>query len=137
MAGASPWLLSGVILVGITAVLGTLYLFINQPPRALYPTAARAALRDHDIDVIIDVRTDAEWAAGHYQNSIHIPLQDLVQQLPHRVPDRETRILFICRIGRRSSEASRIAKDLGYDRVSYLIGSDYTALENHPRTMPN
>lgn len=137
MAATSPWLLSGLILVGITAVLAAVYLFLNQPPRALSPAAARAALRDHAVDVVVDVRTGAEWAAGHYPNAIHIPLQQLTRQLPYSVPDRETRILFTCRIGRRSAEAARIAADLGYGRVSYLVGADYTALEHHPHTQPN
>lgn len=137
MATVSPWLLSGVILVGITAVLAATYLFLNQPPRALPPAAARAALREHTLDVVVDVRTDAEWAAGHYPNAIHIPLQQLTRKLPHNVPDRETRILFYCRTGHRAALAARIAADLGYGHTYFLAGDNYTALEHRPHMQPN
>lgn len=132
---ASPWLLSGVLLIGITAVLAALYLY--QQPRGLTPTEARAILRDRDIDVVIDVRTDEEWGSGHYPNAVHLPLRDLPRRLPITVPDRDTRILFYCRIGRRSAQAARIASDLGYRRVTYLAGGDYTDLEPTPHVHPN
>lgn len=129
----SPWLVSGVILVGITAVLAALYAFVYQSPRALPPAAARVVLRNRDIDAVVDVRTDAEWSTGHYPNAIHIPLQELTRELPHSVPDRDSRILFYCRTGHRATIAARIAADLGYGRTYYLIG-DYTELEqpSHP-----
>ena len=134
---ASPWLLSGVILVGITALLAALYLFLNQPPRALPPAAARATLRDHAVDAVIDVRTDAEWSAGHYPTAIHIPIQELTRTLPHQVPDRETRILFYCRTGHRAAAAARIAADMGYGHTYYLAGGDYTELEPQHQIHPN
>jgi rhodanese-related sulfurtransferase len=134
---ASPWLLSGVILVGITAVLAAIYLFLNQPPRALPPAAARIALRDHAVDTVVDVRTDAEWAAGHYPNAVHIPIQELTRKLSHQVPDRETRILFYCRTGHRAALAARIAADLGYGHTFYLAGGDYTDLDPRPTIHPN
>jgi len=133
----SPWLLSGVILVGITALLAAAYLYFNQPPRALTPTEARDAVRSGAFDAIVDVRSPSEWTAGHYQNAIHIPLTELQHRLPHEVPDRDSRILFYCRIGRRSSQAAALATDLGYGRVSYLVGGDYADLEPRPTFHPN
>lgn len=134
---ASPWLLSGVILVGITALLAAVYLFFNQPPRALPPASARAALHDRDIDHVVDVRTDAEWDAGHYHSAIHIPIQDIPRRLPHDLPDRDSRILFYCRTGHRAAMAARIAADLGYGHTYYLAGSDYTELEPRHHIQPN
>jgi rhodanese-related sulfurtransferase len=133
----SPWLMTGVILVGITAALAAFYLYFNQPPRALTPGEAREAVRSGAFDVIIDVRSPSEWTIGHYHNAIHIPITELIHRLPHEVPDRESRILFYCRIGRRSSQAAAIATDLGYGHVSYLVGGDYTALEPLHTFHPN
>ncbi len=109
-------------MVGITAVLAAFYLFFNQPPRALPPAAAREALRQHTFDAVVDVRTAAEWATGHYHNAIHIPIQELTRRLPHELPDRDTRILFYCKTGHRASLAARLASDLGYGHTYYLAG---------------
>ena len=129
--------MSGVILVGITAVLAAFYLYFNQPPRALTPSAAREAIRYHDIDTVIDVRTDAEWASGHDHRAIHIPVQELIHRLPHEVPDRDLRILFYCRTGHRAASAARLAADLGYGHTAYLAGGDYTELEPLHVMRPN
>jgi rhodanese-related sulfurtransferase len=133
----SPWLMSGVILVGITAVLATFYLYFNQPPRALTPSAVREAIRQHAIDTVIDVRTDAEWASGHDHRAIHIPVQELTRRLPREVPDRDLRILFYCSTGYRAASAARLAADLGYGHTYYLAGGDYTELEPRHVMHPN
>ena len=117
------------ILVGITAVLALWFLWTHPPPRAVTPEDAKAYLKAGNIHTVIDVRTDTEWAAGHYPHAIHIPLADLEHELPRKIPDRDTPLLFYCRTGRRAAEATTLAQELGYTQLWYLIDSDYTGLE--------
>jgi rhodanese-related sulfurtransferase len=89
---------------------------------------ARDAIYDKAIHAVVDVRDNAEWAAGHLSNAIHIPARDLPTALPQRIPDRATAILFYCSTGRRAAAAARTAQALGYSNVYYLADSDYTGL---------
>ena len=125
----SPWLMAGLFLIGLTALLAIWFLWDNPPLRALTDYEARIELRNGNIDIVIDVRTDEEWTAGHYPHSIHIPVDDLQKELPRQVTDRTKSLLFVCKSGRRANIAAAIAQDLGYSRVQYLVDADYRGLE--------
>lgn len=56
--------------------------------------------------VLLDVREDFEWVAGHAPDAVHIPLRELASRL-HELPDHGT-VLVICRSGRRSAEAAAV-----------------------------
>jgi rhodanese-related sulfurtransferase len=57
--------------------------------------------------LLIDVREDAEFAAGHLRGALHIPLA----QLPPRLAEIGARgdPVFICRSGGRSMAACQMA----------------------------
>ena len=129
MASLSPWAWSGIFLVALTATLAAWFLWQQRGPRALTPAAARAALRHKTVHAVVDVRTDAEWAGGHYPDAIHIPLQTIVTALPKQIPDRNVSIMFYCRTGHRAAVAARLAQDLGYTNVWYLSRGDWQDLE--------
>ena len=74
---------------------------------------------------IVDVRTDAEWATGHYPGAHHIPQ---ITRLPHIIPDRDTTLLIYCRTGRRAKTAAQAAAGLGYRSVYYLVDGSYEDL---------
>lgn len=63
--------------------------------------------------VVVDVRTKAEYAGGHAQGSINIPLGSLEQEL-HRLK-RTTPIITCCASGMRSSSAANTLRDHGFD----------------------
>lgn len=126
--GLSPWLWSGIFLLSLTAVLAAWFLWNQRPPIRLNGAAARAAIKNGDVSVIIDVRTDAEWTAGHYPHARHIPIQSIIQELPRTVADRGASILFYCRTGRRAAVAARTAQELGYTNTYYLSDADWQAL---------
>jgi adenylyltransferase/sulfurtransferase len=80
--------------------------------------AARIA-RGDDL-VLVDVREEYEWEAGHIDAARHIP----VQQIPKRLGDipRDMEIVMICRSGSRSSHAQHYLINQGYSRVKNLVG---------------
>ena len=48
---------------------------------------------------VLDVRTDAEWAAGHVAGSVHLPMDQVVEAVGGHV-DRP--LLVVCASGGRS-----------------------------------
>jgi len=65
--------------------------------------------------VLVDVRTPAEYEAGHIPTAINIPVDVIGSRLPAIAKD--TLIVVYCRSGNRSTTASKILMDLGYTNV--------------------
>ena len=57
--------------------------------------------------LLIDVREDYEFEAGHLAGAIHVPLSELPQHLTQLAPDSDP--VFICRSGMRSLSACALA----------------------------
>ena len=63
--------------------------------------------------VIIDARTEEEFAEGHIENAILIPEYEIAKRAEKELPDKEQLILVYCRSGRRSKIASEELVKLG------------------------
>jgi rhodanese-related sulfurtransferase len=72
--------------------------------------------------VLLDVREDDEWQAGHAASAIHIPRMELEQKIGAAMPDRAARIILYCRSGKRSAAAAVTMHRLGYTNVFSLAG---------------
>jgi rhodanese-related sulfurtransferase len=120
----SPWLLSGIFLLTLTAILSIVYFFKQPRTSPVRPKVARALLRDRHV-AVIDVRTEIEWNTGHYPHAYHIPE---ITRLPHVIQDRATTLLLYCRTGRRAEVAAQDATGLGYKSVYYLVDGSYEDL---------
>ena len=68
-------------------------------------------------EIIIDVRGKDEYEKGHIKDSILIPLDTLENTIEDIVKNKDSQILVYCRSGRRSAEASKIIKSLGYNNI--------------------
>ena len=64
---------------------------------------------------VLDVREDVEWAYGHIEGALHVPLM----QLPGRLPELpEGQLLVVCRVGARSAQAVAYLRAQGRDAVN-------------------
>lgn len=72
--------------------------------------------------VIIDARTEEEFAEGHIENAILIPEYEISERAEKELPDKEQLILVYCRSGRRSKIASEELVKLGYTNVKEFGG---------------
>lgn len=72
--------------------------------------------------IVIDVRTDEEWAQGHIPEAIHIDRGYLELTVESLVPDKSKRVICYCAGGVRSLFAAKSLKTLGYTEVTSLIG---------------
>ena len=72
--------------------------------------------------IIIDARTEEEFATGHIANAILIPEYEIAERAEQELPDKDTLILVYCRSGRRSKIASEELVKLGYTNVKEFGG---------------
>lgn len=80
-------------------------------------------IMDSETDyVIIDARTEEEFAAGHIPNAILIPEYEIAERAPTELPHKDGLILVYCRSGRRSKIASEALVKLGYTNVKEFGG---------------
>ncbi len=72
--------------------------------------------------VILDVREQDEYDAGHIPGALLIPYTQIEEKAPTLLPDRGELILVYCRSGRRSKIASESLVKLGYTQVKEFGG---------------
>jgi rhodanese-related sulfurtransferase len=72
-----------------------------------------AELQRRGAVAVIDVREDYEWDAGRIPGARHVPLSDVAAQAG--TIDRETPVVFVCRVGGRSLMAAHAFRRAGYD----------------------
>ena len=77
--------------------------------------------------VLIDVREQYEWDAGHIEGARHVPLGELAHRLSEMPADAD--IVFYCQTGGRSARALDLARDAGLTRAKHLRGG-FTAWKN-------
>ena len=71
-------------------------------------------------DLLLDVRTSAEFAQGHIPGAVNIPVDDLRGKLGELTKDR--RIVAYCKVGFRGYLATRILLQYGFDAVNLSGG---------------
>jgi hydroxyacylglutathione hydrolase/adenylyltransferase/sulfurtransferase len=69
---------------------------------------------------LIDVREDYEWQAGRIPGSRHVELGAVAQSAESI--DREAPVVFICRVGGRSTMAANAFRRAGYEAYSLAGG---------------
>lgn len=74
--------------------------------------------------VIIDVRTEDEFSAGHINGAIHIPYTEIGEKIADFVPDKSASVAVYCRSGRRSGIAREEMLRLGYQNVDNIGGME-------------
>lgn len=72
--------------------------------------------------IILDTRTEAEFAEGHIKNAVLIPYDEILNRAEKELTDKEQLILVYCRSGNRSKKASQNLAELGYTNVKEFGG---------------
>ncbi len=68
--------------------------------------------------IIVDVRSPAEYAAGHVDGAINLPLDRLAHELQQTLPDRAAPVLLYCQSGARSGMALQWLRQQGYEQAA-------------------
>ena len=83
---------------------------------------ARARLAANPKAVLVDVREESEWTAGHAVEAQHLGKGILERDLETRFPEPGTELILYCGGGFRSALAADVAQRMGYTAVFSLAG---------------
>ena len=70
--------------------------------------------------VVLDVREPAEWAAGHIDGAVHVPMNEVPQRVAYQ-PDTLTAgtpVVVVCKVGGRSAQVTAWLRHQGYDALN-------------------
>lgn len=90
--------------------------------RELSVAEARTRLSANPDAVLLDVREESEWAAGHAVEAQHLGKGIFERDLEHRIPDKDRELILYCGGGFRSALTADAAQKMGYTRVWSLDG---------------
>lgn len=79
-------------------------------------------LNDKAPIVLLDVRTQEEFANGHIPGVMLLPYDEIDQKAAQLLPEKEKEIIIYCRSGRRSAIAKDSLEALGYTNVKDFGG---------------
>lgn len=82
------------------------------------PTARVADVPEDAL--LLDVREDDEWAAGHIEGATHIPMSGLLARVAEVPKDRD--VVVVCRVGSRSQQVTAYLLQNGWSTVRNLDG---------------
>ncbi len=93
------------------------------------PEQTQQALRDGSAQVV-DVRETYEHDAGRIDGARHVELERLASEAESI--DRDTPVIFHCRLGSRSAMAAQAFRRAGYEAYSMAGGLQRWADEDRP-----
>jgi rhodanese-related sulfurtransferase len=95
---------------------------------------AKSRVRETDIDaykkmvadgekhVLVDVREDNEFAAGHVRGAVHLSKGTIERDIETKVPDKDTTLVLYCGGGFRSALVADNLQKMGYKNPVSLDG---------------
>jgi hydroxyacylglutathione hydrolase len=86
----------------------------------LTPESLKEVMDKYPDHLVVDVRSDIEWASGHIERAVHIPIGNIIAG--DFDLDKARHITTVCGSGYRGNIAGSILKSMGYPKVFTLIG---------------
>ncbi|KPF67423.1 MBL fold metallo-hydrolase [alpha proteobacterium AAP81b] len=83
--------------------------------------ARRLASRANDL-IVLDVREESAFVAGHIPGAINLPRGQLELRVNAAFPDPSVRIVTVCEFGKISTLAAATLRELGFLRTAALEG---------------
>lgn len=72
--------------------------------------------------LLIDVREESEWAAGHAAGAMHLSKGTIERDIENKVPDKEAKLVLYCGGGFRSALVADNLQKMGYTNAISLDG---------------
>ena len=101
---------------------GFLSLVADAKTRVAEVTVEELVQRGIERFVLIDVREDHEWAAGHAVGATHLGRGILERDVEKAFPDKRAPLVLYCGGGYRSALSADSLQKMGYTQVSSLAG---------------
>ena len=106
-----------IVAAGFALALVALFILFGTGPRykSLTQEDAAKVMAANDDCLIVDVRTENEYAGGHIPDAINVPLDRIeAGDVADALPDKRQVLLIYCYAGRRSVEAAKALAAMGY-----------------------
>lgn len=91
---------------------------MTEPTPVIFPADVDAQRADGWM--LLDVRTDEEWAQGRIEGAVHIPMDQVVA----RLDEIDERVICVCAVGARSERVAQYLIAQGVEAVN-LEGGIY------------
>lgn len=107
---------------------------VHSPGFLAIVNDAKSRIKETDVDgykaavarggrpLLVDVREESEYNAGHVKGAIHLGKGIIERDIEKRVPDKTTELVLYCGGGFRSALAADNLQKMGYTNVSSLDG---------------
>ena len=79
------------------------------------------AMRSVDNAVLLDVRTEEEYSAGHIPGSTNVPVEK-IEKVVNVIADKNTPVYVYCLRGSRSASAVSAMERMGYTNAKSIGG---------------
>jgi rhodanese-related sulfurtransferase len=107
------------IVLAVLAVVVVVVLYLRLSAVRISGSDARALVADGAM--LLDVRSPEEFAGGHIDGALSIPIQELSDRLGELGNKNETIVIY-CQSGGRSMMAKRLLESKGFTDVHDLGG---------------
>lgn len=92
---------------------------VTETTPALDVPALAGRLKAGEV-TLLDVRSEAEWRAGHVEGSINVPYQRLRDEIPDEVREADRPLAVACSGGIRSSIAASLLERAGVEDIEHV-----------------
>ena len=88
----------------------------------IVPSAVLKRLERKSETIVVDVREDLEWKAGHVAGAIHLGKGIIERDIETTIPEKSTEIILYCGGGFRSALSADSLQKMGYTNVLSMKG---------------
>jgi len=106
----------------LTAMLTVFACQAAEAPTVAEISREELAIEAPETRLILDVRTPEEFAAGHVENAVNIPHDQLAGRLPEIERYAQAPVVIYCRSGRRAGLAADVLSEAGFTNLLHLTG---------------
>ena len=82
----------------------------------------RRMMKSGEPHLLVDVREDNEWAAGHAAGAVHLGRGIIERDIEAKAPAKDTKLVLYCGGGFRSALAADNLQKMGYTHAISLDG---------------
>lgn len=101
---------------------GFLKLVESVLPTVREVDVAEARRRAAEGAILVDVREDREWEAGHARGAMHIGKGVIERDIERKIPNAGAEVILYCGGGFRSALAADSLRKMGYRNVASMAG---------------
>ena len=127
------FLFENIFLVGLIIISGVLLFFpkVLSRDNKVLGSKEVTLLINREPAMLVDVRSEADFRAGHITNAINIPLDQIEVQINKITSNSKKNIIIYCQKGVRSAQAFRLLNKLGLPKLYTIEGGLDAWLKNN------